>query len=300
MRRKGEFIKQSKLSHLFDIFNTILMLVFAFIMLYPFWNQFIVSFNEGSDTVKGGLYFWPREWTLNNYIYAFNRSHILRGAVVSVLRVTAGTVSCLFCTGLLAYVTTVRHFRGRKFMRLVYIITMYFGGGLIPTYLLFSRLGLMETFTVYWLPGLFGAYYMMLIASYMQGLPEGLSESARIDGASEMRIYFSIMLPLCRPVLAAVSIMLIVGHWNSWFDVMLYNSSGNWDTLQVYLRKILLEAEQAAKLLSDQKKFEAMKSLTTASIRAATTMIVSLPIICIYPFFQKYFVGGITLGAVKE
>jgi putative aldouronate transport system permease protein len=177
---------------------------------------------------------------------------------------------------------------------------MYFGGGLIPTYLLFSQLGLMETFTVYWLPGLFGAYYMMLIASYMQGLPEGLTESARIDGASEMRIYFSIMIPLCRPVLAAVSVMLIVNHWNSWFDVMLYNSSGNWDTLQVYLRKILLEAEQASKLLSDQKKFEAMKNLTTTSIRAATTMIVSIPVICIYPFFQKYFVGGITIGAVKE
>ncbi|MDF2873070.1 MAG: binding-protein-dependent transport system inner rane component [Anaerocolumna sp.] len=300
MQSKGMFIRQSKLSYAFDILNTVIMVLFAFVMLYPFWNQLVISLNEGADTVKGGVYFWPRVWTFDNYVYVFGRSHIFRGAVISVLRVVVGTITCLFCTGLLAYITTIRNFPGRRFMRIVFIITMYFGGGLIPTYLLFSQLGLMETFTVYWLPGLFGAYYMMLIASYMQGLPEGLTESARIDGASEMRIYFSIMIPLCRPVLAAVSVMLIVNHWNSWFDVMLYNSSGNWDTLQVYLRKILLEAEQASKLLSDQKKFEAMKNLTTTSIRAATTMIVSIPVICIYPFFQKYFVGGITIGAVKE
>lgn len=300
MQSKGTFLKQSKLSYAFDILNTVIMLVFAFAMLYPFWNQLVISFNEGANTVKGGVYFWPRAWTFDNYLYVFSRSHIFRGTIISVLRVVVGTFTCLFCTGLLAYITTIRTFPGRRFMRIVFIVTMYFGGGLIPTYLLYSQLGLMETFTVYWLPGLVGAYYMMLIASYMQGLPEGLTESARIDGASEMRIYFSIMIPLCRPVLAAVSVMLIVNHWNSWFDVMLYNSSGKWDTLQVYLRKILLEAEQASKLLSDQKKFEAMKNLTTTSIRAATTMIVTIPVICIYPFFQKYFVGGITLGAVKE
>lgn len=296
---KRSFIRKSKGEIVFDTLNIIGMCLFTIIMIYPFWNQFIISLNEGSDTVLGGLYLWPRKFTLDNYQYVFARSNILRGTIISILRVFVGTATSLMCTGLLAYVTTVPFFVGRKFMRVVFLATMYFGGGLIPTYMLYMNLGLLDTFTVYWLPGLFAAYNMLLISSYMQGIPESLPESARIDGAREMKIFFSVMIPLCKPVLAALAIMAAVGHWNSWFDVLIYNSGGKYDTLQVYLRKILLEAEQAAKLLADQKKFEEMKNLTTASIRAATTMIVSIPIIAVYPFFQKYFVGGITIGAVK-
>lgn len=299
MKRKGTKIKTSTGSKIFDVFNVCFMLLFAFIMIYPFWNQFVISLNEGADTVKGGLTFWPRAFTLDNYKYIFQRSSIGRGAVISVLRSVVGTVLTILCSGLLAYVTTIRHFAGRRFVRLVFVITMYFGGGLVPTYLLYTQLGLTETFTVYWLPQLFSAYYMILIASFIDGLPESLSESARLDGASEMTIYFKVILPLCKPVIAATAVMLAVTHWNSWFDVMLYNSSGKWDTLQVYLRKILLESEQASRLLSEQKQFAFMRNLTTSSIRAATTMIVTIPIVCIYPFFQKYFVGGITVGAVK-
>ena len=296
---KPNKIKTSTASKVFDVCNVLFMLLFAFIMIYPFWNQLVISFNEGSDTVKGGLTFWPRAFTLDNYNYIFKRSSIGKGAVISVLRASVGTVLTIFFTGLLAYVTTIRHFVGRNFVRLVFVITMYFGGGLIPTYLLYTQLGLTETFTVYWLPTLFSAYYMILIASFIQGLPDSLAESARLDGASELQIYFKVILPLCKPVIAAIAVMLAVGHWNSWFDVMLYNSSGKWDTLQVYLRKILLESEQASRLLSEQKQFAFMKNLTTSSIRAATTMIVTIPIVCIYPFLQKYFVGGITIGAVK-
>ena len=296
---KSNKIKTSTASKVFDVCNVLFMLLFAFIMIYPFWNQLVISFNEGSDTVKGGLTFWPRVFTLDNYTYIFKHSSIGRGALISVLRVSVGTVLTIFCTGLLAYVTTIRHFIGRNFIRLVFVITMYFGGGLIPTYLLYTQLGLTETFTVYWLPSLFSAYYMILIASFIQGLPDSLAESARLDGASELQIYFKVILPLCKPVIAAIAVMLAVGHWNSWFDVMLYNSSGKWDTLQVYLRKILLESEQASRLLSEQKQYAFMKNLTTTSIRAATTMIVTIPIVCIYPFLQKYFVGGITIGAVK-
>lgn len=293
------FYKKSLGSRVFDWINFIFMLLFAFIMIYPFWNQLVVSLNEGVDTMYGNLYFWPRKFTLENYQYVFQRQNLLKGAIISVLRCVVATVSSLFCTGLLAYVTTIKAFKGRKFMRIIFIITMYFSGGLIPTYLLYTKLGLMETFTVYWLPGLFGAYNMLLIGSYISGLPDSLAESARIDGASELKIYFKIIIPLCKPVFAALAVMIAVGHWNSWFDVLLYNSSGKWDTLQVYLRKILLQAEQAAKLQAEQKMYEQMKNLTTTSIRAATTMVVSLPILFVYPFFQKYFVGGITIGAVK-
>ena len=283
----------------FDVINIVFMLVFAFCMLYPFWNQLVISLNEGTDTNYGGLYFWPRQWTLANYAYIFEKGNLGKGALISVLRVVVGTSTTLFCSGLLAYVTTVRGFSGRRFMRIVYLITMYFGGGMIPTYLLMVNLGLLNTFTVYWLPGLFSAYYMMLIASYIYGLPESLMESARIDGAGEMRIYFQIILPLCVPVLAAIGIMAAVGHWNSWFDVMVYNPKGEWDTLQAYLRRILTEATMASQLLNDQQQQEAMRKLTTSSIRAATTMVVTIPIVCVYPFFQRYFISGMTIGAVK-
>lgn len=295
--RRG--IKRSVGSRVFDVFNILFMLLFAFVMIYPFWNQLVISFNEGSDTVKGGLTFWPREFTLDNYTYIFKRSSIAKGALISVLRSAVGTSMTILATGLVAYVTTIRHFVGRRFVRLIFVITMYFGGGLIPTYLLYTQLGLTETFTVYWLPSLFSAYYLILIASFIDGLPESLAESARLDGASEMAIYFRVILPLCKPVIAATAVMLAVSHWNSWFDVMLYNSSGKWDTLQVYLRKILLESEQASRLLNEQKQYAYMRNLTTSSIRAATTMIVTIPIVCVYPFFQKYFVSGITVGAVK-
>lgn len=296
---KPSYIKDSLGGKLFDIFLYIFMILFSFTMLYPFYNQLVISLNEGLDAARGGLYFFPRKFTLDNYIYMFKQKNLLKGAAISVLRVLVGTSTTVFFSGLLAYVTSIKTFSGRRFMRIVFLITMYFGGGMIPTYLLIVALGLTDTFTVYWLPGLFNAYYMLLISSYMNGLPDSLVESAKIDGAGDIRIYIQIMLPLCLPVLAAVSVMAGVGHWNSWFDVLIYNSSGKWDTLQVHLRRILLDVEQVQKLMSEQQQAEEMRKLTPESIRAATTMIVTIPIIMIYPMLQKYFISGITIGAVK-
>lgn len=292
-------LKRSLGEKIFDVMNVAFLILFTFIMLYPFWNQFVISLNEGTNTMTGGVYFYPRRPTIQNYVYVFQRSNILRGGMISVMRSVFGTGSHLLATGLLAYVTTIKYFKPRNAIRFIFLVTLYFGGGLIPTYLLFNRLGLTESFTVYWLPSLLSGYNMLLIASYIQGLPDSLAESARVDGASEIRTYFRIILPICKPVFAALAIMTAVTHWNSWFDVMIYNPSGRWDTLQVYLRRILLDAEQAAQLLADQRQHEAMRNLTTTSIRAATTMIVTIPIVLVYPFFQKYFIGGITIGAVK-
>ena len=283
----------------FNIFNLLFMVALMFVMIYPFWSQLVVSLNEGADAMRGGLYFWPRKFTLENYEYMFSRSYLLRGAFISIARVVVGTVTHVFFSGLLAYVTTVRGFSGRRFVRVAFLATMYFSGGMIPAYLLMINLGMRNTFMVYWLPGIFSAYSMLLIASYIYGLPDSLTESARIDGAGDFNIYFRIILPLCTPVIAAVSIMTAVGHWNSWFDVLIYNPDGQWDTLTMYLRRILLNAEEANRLAREQWSQEAMRNLTIPSIRAATTMIVTIPIICVYPFFQKYFMSGITIGAVK-
>lgn len=293
------YLRKSFGSRVFDTFNVLLLALFAFLLLYPFYNQLVLSFNEGVDAQRGGVYFWPRRPTLESYAWLFRNSKLLNGALVSVMRVVVGTTTCLFGSALLGYVTSIRYFSGRRFMRILFVVTMYFGGGMIPTYLLFMRLGLLNTFTVYWLPSALSGYYMLLFSSYLNQLPDSLFEAARVDGATELRIFFQIVVPVSVPVLAAISIYLVVGQWNAWFDNMLYNTNGNWDTLQMYLRRMLLEAEVALKIQAEAIAYHRAMTMTPQTIKAATTMIVTLPILLAYPFFQRYFIGGITLGAVK-
>ncbi len=297
MERK--YYKETAGSRIFDLFNVLFMLAFSFVVIYPFYNQLIISFNDSVDTLKGGLYFFPRKISLDAYAMLFKNPKIIKGALISIARVLVGTTTSLFITGLLAYIVTLRNFSGRRFMRILFLITMYFSGGLIPTYLLISKLGLMNTFNVYWLPGLINAYYMLLISSYIQNLPESLMEAPRIDGCSEFRIYWNIILPTCLPVFAAVAVYIAVGHWNSWFDVMIYNPSGKWDTLQVYLRRLLLEMDMVQNLQNEMIAQSRFKNLKPLTFRAATTVVVTAPILFAYPFLQKYFIGGITIGAVK-
>ena len=292
-------IRTSLGSQFFDFCNIVFILAFSLIMIYPFINQLVMSLNDGADATRGGIYLWPRKFTLSNYEYMLRNTDLTRPALLSVLSVVVATGGCLLCTGILSYVVTIHSFSGHRFMRLVFIITMYFGGGLIPFYLLIVKLHLLETFAVYWLPALISPYYMLIMASYMQNIPESLHESARLDGAAELTIFFRIVMPISLPVFASIAIFCAVGQWNSWFDSLLYNPSGRFDTLQVVLRKLLLQMEMLAKLQSEQAAAQKYRSLTPMTVRAATTMIVTVPIIMTYPFLQKYFVTGISLGSVK-
>jgi len=225
---------------------------------------------------------------------------LLKAALISILRVVMGTSTSVIATALLAYIITIQGFSGRKFIRRLFVITMYFSGGLIPFYLLMVKLHMIDTFSVYWIPSLFSAYYMLLIAAYIQKIPTSLCESARMDGAGELRIFFKIILPISVPVIAAICVFAGVGHWNSWFDVMIYNPSGKWDTMQVILRRMLLEVESLENITDQQMASTKFAQLTAKTVRAATTMIVTIPIALLYPFLQKYFISGITIGAVKE
>ena len=293
------YIKKTIGGMIFDICNTLLMCLMFFIMLYPFWNQLVLSFNEGTDATRGGIYFWPRAFSLLNYRYMFGTAGLLKGAMISLLRVAAGTASNLFCSGILAYVVSLRTFPGRRAVRLAAIISMYIPVGLIPVYILYSGLGLLDTFHVYWIPSLISVWNMLMISSYIMNQPESLIESARLDGAREWQIYIRIIFPICIPVFAALAVITSVSHWNSWFDVMVFNPSGEWDTLQMYLRKILLKSDQINKMLDDAAKMAELRKLAPRTIRATTTMIVTIPIVCVYPFMQKYFISGISIGAVK-
>lgn len=285
--------------NIFDAANTLFMILFAFLMVYPFINLLAVSLNDGIDAAKGGIYFWPRKFSLESYSYMLQNKNLLKGAVISVLRVVAGTVTCLLGTGLLSYVVSVRNFSGRRFMRVIFIITMYFSGGLIPTYLLILKLHLINSFNVYWIPHILNAYYMLIIASYIQDIPEALSESASMDGAGDLRIFFQIIAPISLPVFACIAIYVGVTQWNSWFDVQLYNSNRKWDNLQIMLNRLLNEVQGEQELRDAQLQYQKFRNMSTVTLRAATTILVTMPIVFIYPFFQKYFIGGITIGAVK-
>ncbi len=285
---------------LFEIINTTFLLFVVVVMLYPFINQLAISLNDSTDAIRGGITFYPRKFSLESYKFMFQNENLSHASWMSLLRVFIGTITGVLATALLAYIVTIKNFSGRKFIRRLFIITMYFSGGLIPIYLLIVKLGLTNTFTVYWLPALISSYYMLIIASYMQNIPASLTESAMLDGATYFTIFRKIIIPISIPVLAAICVFTGVNHWNSWFDVMIYNPSGEFDTLQVFLRRMLLEIEALTSIRDAQMARTEFSSLTAETVRAATTMIVTIPIALIYPFFQKYFVSGITMGAVKE
>lgn len=280
------------------------MLLFSIVTIYPFLNVLAISFNDAYDTIKGGIYLWPRKATLDNYTAIFKDSILLVAFRNSVLRTVIGTITSVFCTTMMAYTLSRKDFIARRLFSLMFAITMYVSGGMIPGYLLMRSLGFFNTFRVYIIPGLIGAWNVFVIRSYIDGLPESIQESATIDGANDVSIFIRIVLPLCIPVLATVSLFVAVGHWNSWFDAYLYNNArSELTTLQYELQKILSVASVKVNSATDYQAFEALAKqsrVTPDSLKMAMSMVVTAPILMVYPFIQKYFVTGLTMGAVKN
>ena len=290
--------------YIFDIFNYTFLAFLCVIMLYPFLNQLAVSLNVASDSLKGGIYLWPREFTWANYQHVFGESNIVNSFFIAVLRTVIGTLTSVLGTAMVAYTISRKDFVLQKFVTIAFVLTMYFNGGLIPNYLLVKELNLLDSFWVYIVPGVIGVFNLIVIRSFIEGIPESLFESAKIDGAGDFTIFLRIVLPLSMPVLATVSLFVAVYQWNSWFDVFLYNSSTpELSTLQYELMKILqnsnasLSGKTAADAFSNANS--SANQVSPTSIRATMTIVASLPIIMVYPFLQKYFVKGLTLGGVK-
>ena len=284
----------------FDIVKWIFLLFFFLATIYPILNTLAVSFNEGLDAIRGGIYILPREFTLDNYRSVLSKGSLMTGAYNTVLRTVIGTVTQLFLTALLAFVLSRKEFMFRTPITLLFIFTMYFNAGLIPNYLWLNRLGFANTFWVYVIPGMISAFNLLVIRTYNRGLPESLVESAQIDGAGYFTIFMKVILPLCKPVLATVALFIAVGQWNSWFDTMLYNGfSERYTTLQYELMKLLSSVTSQGANANDMKNAGG-SMVTPTSIRAATTIITALPIVCLYPFLQRYFISGLTIGGVKE
>ena len=291
--------KKSLSDRIFVICNTIFMIAFVVITLYPVLNTLAISFNDGTDALRGGIYLIPRKFTLKNYITVLQKDDLITGAIVTVARTVVGTLLALVSNAILAFVVSRKNFLFKKQLSLFWVITMYVNGGLIPTFLLFKGLHLTNSFWVYVIPGMVNAFNMLVIRTYMNGIPDSLEESAQLDGAGYTTIFTKIISPLCKPVYATVALFVAVGQWNSWFDAMLYNRmSDNLTTLQYELMKLL------SSVTNQGTSAEAMKNstgtVTPTSVRAAATILTMMPIICIYPFLQQYFVAGLTLGGVKE
>lgn len=283
----------------FDILIFIFMALFLIITLYPVLNTLAISFNEGTDALKGDIYLWPRKWTMKNYITVLQKDNLITGAYITVLRTVIGTLLALFTNALLAFIVSQKRFVFRKQLSLFWIVTMYVNGGLIPTFILFRNLHLTNTFAVYVIPGMISCFNMLVIRTYMEGIPESLTESAQLDGAGYWTIFSRIISPLCKPVYATVALFVAVGQWNSWFDAMLYNRlNSGLTTLQYELMKLMSSVTNQGGSVEAMKN--AVATVTPTTIRAAATIVTMLPIICIYPFLQKYFVTGLTLGGVKE
>ncbi|MGN8647516.1 carbohydrate ABC transporter permease [Gracilibacillus sp. HCP3S3_G5_1] len=289
---------------IFDILNYLFLSIVIVITLYPFLNVLAISLNDSTDTVRGGIYIWPREFTLNNYLEIMKYDNLVTGFVNSVLRTVIGTILGVFIQAMVAFTLSRTDFQGRRFVSTAIVLTMYFSGGLIPGYMLIRDLGLINSFWVYILPGLVSAFNIIIIRSFMDGLPFSLQESAKMDGANDFVIFYRIILPLCKPVLATIALFVAVGQWNSWFDTYLYNSMNeSLTTLQYELMKILdnttMGGSQDANSMRPNNE-QQMNRVSPQSIKMAITMVTVIPIIMVYPFVQRYFIQGMTLGAVKQ
>jgi putative aldouronate transport system permease protein len=279
----------------------LLMLIVVIVMLYPLWNTLITSFNEARDSIKGSLYLWPRKWTLFNYKSVFKTEKVFNAFVISVARTVLTMALNVLLSGLLAYVLSRKEFMFRRFLTVFLVMTMYLNAGLIPQYFLYRELKLIDTFWVYIIPSMVGAFNVIVIRTYINSLPASLVESARIDGASELRIYFSIIFPLCKPVMATVALWVAVGAWNSWFDSFIFAPKQELSTLQYEMMKILSSSMQSGVRQPDYlaASNQDRNMVTPNSLRAAMTIVATVPILIVYPFLQKYFVT-VNIGSVKE
>jgi len=291
--------KKSTADKIFVVCNTIFMVLFVVITLYPVLNTLAISFNDGIDTIRGGVHLLPRKFTLKNYQTVFQKQNLLTGAYISVLRTVVGTFLSLALNAILAFIVSRKKFLFKSQLSLFWVITMYVNGGMIPTFMVYNGLGLTNSFWVYVIPGMISAFNMLVLRTYMQGIPDSLEESAQLDGAGYTVIFVKIISPLCKPVYATIALFVAVYQWNSWFDSMLYNRmSTKLTTLQYELMKLLSSVMKQSGSAEEAKN--AAAEVTPASVRAAATIATMLPIICLYPFLQRYFVTGLTIGGVKE
>lgn len=290
-------MRKKRVMHVFDYINYAFMIILIFITVYPIWYVFIGSFNDGVDYLKGGVSLIPRVFTTSNYLVVFLDGNIWRAYGITILRTVIGTVCALLFTSAVGYAMSRSNLKFREPIYWFSIFTMFFSGGLIPGFLVIKLLGLYDSFLVYIIPALYSVYNMIIVQSFFKSIPEELHEAALVDGMREIRIYATIYMPLAKPVLATLALWAMVGHWNSYYDTMLYTSSPNLQTLQYYLMRLI----QTANISTSNPGLtnDILERITAETVTFAAIIVSILPIMAVYPFLQKYFVKGILLGSLK-
>jgi len=274
------------------------MIFICIITLYPVWNMVITSFNNSQDTMMGGLYLFPRMPTLESYRVVFMDKAIIQAFNVTIWRTLIGTVSSVFFTAMVAYAFSKRHIFGSRFYLTVGTITMFFGGGLIPYFILLRSLGLYDTFLVYIIPGLFNFFNCIIFMTFFRELPASLEESAKIDGANDFKIFFWIILPLSMPIIATITLFNGVWHWNDYFSGVMFINNPNLQPIQTFLYRVIAGTSQTKSIVGMPLGAQ-VQAVNSKSVQLATMVVTTAPIICIYPFLQRYFVKGVMIGGIK-
>jgi len=283
---------------LVDGVNHALLFIILIVTLYPFYYVLVVSFNNGLDTMTGGVYFWPREFTFENYATFFNDPKWTMSFFVSVLRTVVGTFLGVMFTCMVAYGLAYKDLLFKKSYFALVIFAMYFSGGLIPYYVVLKSLHLLNSFAVYVIPSMLNTFFLLIAISFFREIPGELEESAKVDGAHELYIFLKIIMPVSMPMVATMALFLGVGQWNSWLDSAFFVQDDSLRTLTYRMIEIINQSaapkEQQGALYSGQAS-----NVTSFSLQVTAMVVATVPVMCVYPFLQKYFVKGIMLGSVK-
>lgn len=293
-------MKETKGQKVFKVFNYTFLGLLGLVTFYPFWYVLIASFNTGRDFMRGGVWLFPREFTLENYIKAFADDRILPSLKISVTATILSVVVCLFFTALAAYAMSVKTLPGKTGLNFFWYFTTIFGGGMIPYYMVLRELGLTNSYWLYILPSIYNFYNFVLLRTNFANIPYELRESAQLDGASELTILSRIYIPLSKPILATLALFFGVGKWNDWFTAAYYQSQAKLYPAATVLQRILAEASAGSQVkVGQETALGSMTSYTTQSLQMAFVMILTMPIVVVYPFLQKYYVKGVMVGSVK-
>lgn len=291
------FKRKTKGEALFDLFNGFGMLVICFLMLYPIWFVLVNAFNDGQDAMRGGIYWWPRQFSLQNFEAVFQSSGIMTAMGITAAKTVIGVVVHVLFTAMVAYAFSRRGLIGGKLYILLGTITMFFGGGLIPTYLLIKDLHMLDSFLVYIVPVMFSFFDLIIFMTFFRDIPDGLEEAAEIDGANDWSIFLKVVLPVSMPVVATIALFHGVYQWNDYFTGVIYVNDADKQPIQTYLYKVI--AQSSSNQMMAQVPGGIAKTVTSQSIKMATMVVTTLPIVFVYPFLQRYFVKGMMIGSIK-
>ncbi len=295
-KKKHRAIKRSLGEKVFDTFNILFLGLICFSFLYPFWYLLAVSIADPNRQAMTQIVFLPSYFSLESYANVLSSRYVYLGFMWSVIRTVLGTAIALVLCYNLAYCLSKKYLPNRNFWTMLLVITMFVNGGMVPNFLLIRDLQMMNSIWSLVLPGCISAYNITIMRNFLMSIPDSLEESARIDGANDLTILYKIVFPLSLPILATVGLWDAVGHWNAWFDSMIYISDPERQVLQVTLRRIVLEGSNQLVSLYGE---EVTARQTPETIKAAVTMVTTLPILVVYPFIQKYFVKGVMIGSLK-